>query len=294
MTVMLPQTHHRYATIDGHQLFYREAGPKDGPVVLLLHGFPASSYMFRDLIPRLADRYRVIAPDMLAFGFSDTPTTGEFDYTFKTLADVTTKLLDHLGVDSFAVYVQDYGAPVGWRLALARPEAVWAVVSQNGNAYVEGFVPEFWQPIWDYTHSPGPETEKAVRAGLGMDLIRWQYTHGVPDPSVVSPDTWEHDFVMVNRPGNDVIQLRLVADYENNVKLYPQVQQYFRTSQVPLLAIWGRNDGIFAPEGAEAFRRDLPKARVELVDGGHFLLETALNEVAQAMDDFLAQASEGR
>jgi pimeloyl-ACP methyl ester carboxylesterase len=192
------------------------------------------------------------------------------------------------------MYVQDYGAPVGWRLAMARPGAVWAVVSQNGNAYVDGFVPDFWQPIWDYTHNPGPETEKAPRAGLGMDLIRWQYTNGVPDPTVVSPDTWEHDHAMVNRPGNDIIQLRLFRDYETNVKLYPQVQDYLRASQVPLLAIWGSNDGIFAPAGATAFRRDLPMARVELVNGGHFLLESALNEVASTMEKFLDEASPGR
>ncbi|GAA0425038.1 hydrolase [Acrocarpospora corrugata] len=281
-------THHHYEIVDGQQLFYREAGSPGAPVVVLLHGFPTSSFMFRDLIPQLADRYRVIAPDYLGFGFSDAPPAGEFDYSFDVLAQLTAGLLDQLGVTEFAMYVQDYGAPIGWRLALANPDSVWAIVTQNGNAYEEGFVQDFWQPVWAYTHAPTPQTEAGIRDTFDVDGIRWQYLHGVPDPSVVSPDTWEHDAQLLNRPGNDLVQLQLFRDYESNVVMYPAVHEYFRTTQVPLLAVWGRNDGIFGPPGANAFRADLPNARIELLDGGHFLLESEVDQVASLMRDFLA------
>jgi pimeloyl-ACP methyl ester carboxylesterase len=268
-------------------MFYREAGPPDAPVVVLLHGFPASSYMFRDLLPVLADNHRVIAMDHLGYGFSDAPGVDDFEYTFAALSTLTGKLLDQLGVTRFSMYVHDYGAPIGWRLALERPTAVTGVISQNGNAYEEGFVDSFWEPIWAYTRDPSPKNESAIRTALTLDAIKWQYTNGVPDPSLVSPDTWNHDFAQVSRPGNDLVQLELLRDYQNNVTIYPQVHQFLRESQVPLLAIWGRNDEIFQAAGAQAFTTDLPDAEVELPDGGHFLLESALDEVGGRCHQFL-------
>lgn len=248
--------------------------------------------MFRRLIPLLATRYRVIAPDHLGFGFSDTPPVEAFDYSFDALADLTRGLREQLGVDRYAIYVQDYGAPIGWRLALADPDHVTAVVSQNGNAYEDGFVEDFWAPIWRYAEDAGAEAE--LRPALGIDAIRWQYTHGVPDPETVDPETWHHDAALVSRPGNDRVQLALFADYVSNVALYPEVQRWFRESQVPLLALWGRNDEIFAAAGATAFTRDLPDAQVELLDGGHFLLESHLDEVAALVLDLLDRVSPGR
>jgi pimeloyl-ACP methyl ester carboxylesterase len=280
-------THHRFIEIDGLPTFYREAGPRSAPVVVLLHGYPTSSFMFRDLIPLLAEHFHVIAPDHVGFGLSAAPAVDEFDYSFDSLAVHTSRLLSELGVGSYAVYVQDYGAPVGWRLALQPRSQVSAIVSQNGNAYEEGFVPEFWQSIWDYTERPGPDTEAALRPALGVDAIRWQYLHGVPDPTVVSPDTWHHDAALVSRPGNDLVQLRLFADYVSNVRLYPAFHDYLRSSHVPVLAVWGRNDEIFAPAGAEAFRSDAHDPEIHLLDGGHFLLESALEEVADIMIQFL-------
>ncbi|MBC3194921.1 alpha/beta hydrolase [Pseudonocardia sp. C8] len=286
-------THHRYATVGGHQIFYREAGRADAPTVVLLHGFPTSSFMFRDLIPRLSDRYHVIAPDHLGFGFSDAPSVDEFHYTFDALADVTAGLLDQLGVHRYAIYVQDYGAPVGWRLALADPEAVTAVISQNGNAYDAGFVEEFWRPVWDFQQDWTPETEEAVRGALTLEAIRWQYTQGVSDPSVVSPDTWHHDHAMISRPGNDRVQLQLFRDYATNPPLYPRVHEYFRDSGVPVLAVWGRGDEIFGPDGARAFATDSPNAEIHLLDGGHFLLESAMDEVVPLIRDFLDRRTSG-
>ncbi len=279
--------HHRYATVDGRTLFYREAGPADAPVFLLLHGFPTSSYMFRDLIPLLADRYRVIAPDHLGFGFSDAPPATEFDYTFDALTDLTEGLLAHLGITRYAIYVQDYGAPIGWRLALRDPAAVTAIVTQNGNGYEDGFDEEFWRPIHDFWQDWNPETEAAVRSALTLDAIRWQYVHGVPDESVISPDTWRHDHALVSRPGNDAIQVALMRDYATNPPLYPRLHRYLRDSRVPVLAVWGRNDEIFLPAGAEAFARDAHDPEIHLLDGGHFLLESALPEVAALIRDFL-------
>jgi pimeloyl-ACP methyl ester carboxylesterase len=283
--------HHRYADVRGHRLFYREAGPADAPAVVLLHGFPTSSFMFRDLIPRLADRFHVIAPDHLGFGFSDAPSVDEFDYTFDALAALTGELLAQLGVRRYAIYVQDYGAPVGWRLALADPAAITAVITQNGNGYDAGFVPEFWAPIWAFHREWTPETESAVRGALTLEAIEWQYVNGVPDPSVVSPDTWHHDHALVSRPGNDRVQVKLFADYATNPPLYPRLHEFLRESQVPVLAVWGQGDEIFAPAGALAFAEDSPKAEIHLLDGGHFLLESALEEVATLVGDFLQKTA---
>lgn len=284
-------THHRYAEVDGRQIFYREAGSRSAPTIVLLHGYPTSSFMFRNLIPRLAERFHVLAPDHLGFGLSDAPGVEEFDYTFDALADVTSRLLAVLGIGRHAIYVQDYGAPIGWRLALRDPASIWAIVTQNGNAYQDGFVDDFWEGVWAYAEAPGPDTEAGVRAALDVEMIRWQYVHGVPDPSVVSPDTWVHDAARVARPGNDLVQLALIRDYVTNVALYPEVHDYLRSSGVPVLAVWGRNDEIFAPAGATAFRRDAHEPEVHLLDGGHFLLESALDEVAPLLVDFLERSS---
>lgn len=279
--------HHRYATIDGQRLFYREAGAADAPPIVLLHGFPTSSFMFRELIPKLAESYHVIAPDHLGFGHSDAPSAEVFDYTFDALTDLTAGLLDHLGVTRYAIYVQDYGAPIGWRLAVRRPEAITAIVTQNGNGYVEGFVEDFWSTVWNYHREQTPQTEAAVRAALAPESIRWQYVTGVPDESVVSPDTWTHDAAQLARPGNDVIQLKLFADYATNAPMYPELHEYLRSSGVPVLAVWGRNDPIFGPDGARAFEKDTTDAEIHLLDGGHFLLETHVDEVADLIDSFL-------
>lgn len=285
----MSRVHYRYLSVDGHRLFYREAGDEEAPVVVLLHGFPTSSYMFRDLVPALADRYRVIAPDHLGFGMSDAPPVDQFDYTFDGLATLTAALLRGLGVDRYAMYVQDYGAPIGWRLALAAPQAITAIISQNGNAYDAGFVESFWKTVWDYQNAPTPETEAAVRAFLTLDATRWQYVTGVSDLSLVDPESWHHDYALISRPGNDLIQLALFRDYATNVPLYPLLHDYFRASGVPLLAVWGRGDEIFGPAGAEAFAADLPDAEIHLLDGGHFLLESALDEVTPLIRAFLAK-----
>ncbi|GAB4001123.1 hypothetical protein GCM10029992_35570 [Glycomyces albus] len=212
---------HRTATVDGRRVFYREAGPDSAPTVLLLHGFPTSSHMFRDLIPELADRYHLIAPDHLGFGQSDAPAVDDFEYSFDALASITEGLLRELQVEEFAMYVQDYGAPIGWRLALADPDRITAIITQNGNAYHAGFVEPFWMPVWAYAADPSAANETPMREGLGLDSIRRQYLHGVPDPSLVSPDTWTHDHALIRRPGNDAVQLRLFRDYVSNVALYP-------------------------------------------------------------------------
>ncbi|MCZ2810703.1 alpha/beta fold hydrolase [Modestobacter sp. VKM Ac-2979] len=289
----MAHVHHRFATVDGRQLFYREAGPADAPVVVLLHGYPTSSFMFRELIPQLADRYRVIAPDMLGFGLSDAPPVTEFDYTFDALTDLTAGLLRELGVTRYAVYVQDYGAPVGWRLALRDPEAITAIVTQNGNGYDAGFVEDFWAPVWDYAQNPNVDTEAAVRGALSIDAIRWQYLHGVADEAVVSPDTWHHDHALVSRPGNDLAQLALFRDYRTNPPLYPALHQYLRDSRVPVLAVWGAGDEIFGPEGARSFAHDAVDAEIHLLDGGHFLLESAGGQVAELIRDFLGRRLAG-
>ncbi|GII52160.1 hydrolase [Planotetraspora thailandica] len=281
--------HHRTTKVGGHEVFYREAGLHDAFPVVLLHGFPASSHMFRRLIPALADRYRVIAPDYLGFGYSAAPSPKEFPYTFDALTEVTHGLLEQLGLHGYAIYVQDYGAPVGWRLALEPSAPVRAIVTQNGNGYTEGFVEPFWAPIWAYADDPGPDNEEPVRQAFTLEAIRWQYEHGVPDPSLISPDAWTHDHTRISRPGNDEIQLALFRDYVSNLEVYPRLHEYFRTSQVPLLAVWGAGDGIFGPDGARAFARDLSDAEIHLLDAGHFALESELDTIAGYMRGFLGR-----
>lgn len=281
--------HHRYATVDGQRLFYREAGDPNAPAVLLLHGFPTSSYMFRDLIPALADRYHVIAPDHLGFGLSDAPPVEEFDYTFDGLTDLTAGLLQTLGIERYAMYVQDYGAPIGWRLALRDRSAITAIISQNGNGYDAGFVESFWKVVQAYQREPTADTEAPVRGFLTLDATRWQYLTGVPDETLVDPESWQHDYALLARPGNDLVQLKLFRDYATNAPLYPRLHEYLRTRRVPLLAVWGRGDEIFGPAGAEAFADDLPDAEIHLLDGGHFLLESALDEVIPLIRNFLAK-----
>jgi pimeloyl-ACP methyl ester carboxylesterase len=252
-----------------------------------LHGFPTSSHMFRDLVPALADRYHVIAPDHLGFGLSDAPPVDAFDYTFDALTDLTAALLRSLGVEGYAIYVQDYGAPIGWRLALREPSAITAIISQSGNAYEAGFVESFWKVVRAYQREQTPDTEAPIRQFLTLEATRWQYLTGVPDETLVSPESWHHDYALISRPGNDLVQLKLLRDYATNVPMYPRVQEYFRASGVPLLAVWGRGDEIFGPAGAEAFAEDLPDADIHLLDGGHFLLESALDDVTELIRNFL-------
>jgi pimeloyl-ACP methyl ester carboxylesterase len=283
--------HHRYATVQGQRLFYREAGPAGAPALVLLHGFPASSFMYRDLIPALADRYHVIAPDHLGFGLSGAPPAGQFSYTFDALAELTAGLLDQLGIGRHAIYVQDYGAPVGWRLALGRPDAITAVITQNGNGYEAGLVEEFWKPMRAFWQDRSPVTEAGMRQALTLEPIRRQYLLGEPDESLISPDTWLHDLAQVSRPGNAEIQLALFADYASNLPLYPGLHAWLRERQVPVLAVWGRNDEIFGPAGALAFADDAPHAEIHLLDGGHFVLESHLDVVAGLIRPFLERVS---
>jgi pimeloyl-ACP methyl ester carboxylesterase len=281
--------HHRYATVQGRRLFYREAGPADAPAIVLLHGFPTSSFMFRNLIPALAGRYRVIAPDYLGFGLSDAPPADEFDYTFDALADLTAGLLAQVGVKRYAMYVQDYGAPIGWRLALADPRAITAIITQNGNGYEAGFLESFWKTVWDFHRDQTPETEAGVRSALTLEAVKWQYLTGVPDETLISPDTWNHDFALLSRPGNDAIQVALFRDYATNPPLYPALHEYLRTNLPPVLAVWGKGDEIFGPDGARAFADDVPDAEIHLLDGGHFLLESAGDQVAGLIRDFMTR-----
>ncbi|MFP5077895.1 alpha/beta fold hydrolase [Rhizobium sp. YIM 134829] len=267
-------------------VFYREAGPRNAPVLLLLHGFPSSSHMFRDLIPRLADRYRVIAPDLPGFGYTQAPARGAFDYTFDNLAKVLDGFTQALSLDRYALYVFDYGAPTGYRLAAAHPERVTAIISQNGNAYLDGFSDE-WGPWEAYWRDPSPEHREACRASLSPEVIEhWQYRTGT-DPERLGPDGYGLDIALMARPGAEEIQLDLILDYRSNLELYPAFQDYFRTHQPPLLAVWGRHDPAFIPAGAEAYRRDLPKAQIHLLDTGHFALETHAAEIAAMIRSFL-------
>ncbi|GLY28846.1 alpha/beta hydrolase [Kineosporia sp. NBRC 101731] len=280
-------THHRYALVDGRRIFYREAGLPGRPTLVLLHGFPTSSLMFRQLIACLADRWHLIAPDHLGFGLSDTPSVREFAYSFDALADLTQSLVAQLRIEQYGLFVQGHGAQIGWRLALRAPEAVKALISQNGNAYVEGLQPEFFTTVRDYWRAQTPQTEAGMREALTLELTRWQYLAGVADETLVDPNTWLHDHGLLSRSGNDLIQLALFMDYASNPPLYPRVHRYFRESQVPLLAVWGRGDPIFGPAGAIAFTADLPDVEVHLLDGGHFLLESALDEVVPLVRAFL-------
>jgi len=290
----MPVVHHRYATIANQRIFYREAGPVGAPAIVLLHGFPTSSFMFRELIPALADRYHVIAPDHLGFGYSPAPSAKEFDYTFDALTELTAGLLEQLGVTRYALYVQDYGAPIGWRLALSNPGAISAIITQNGNGHDAGFIEGFWTTVWDYQRAATPATEAAIRTALTLETTRWQYLTGAPDESVVSPDTWHHDFALLSRPGNDEVQLALFRDYATNPPLYPALHEYLRRQQPPVLAVWGKDDPIFGPEGARAFAEDVPDAEIHLLDGGHFLLESAGDQVAELIIDFLGRVVTSR
>jgi pimeloyl-ACP methyl ester carboxylesterase len=282
-------TSYRHAEVDGVKIFYREAGSKDSPTVLLLHGFPTSSHMFRNLIPVLADHFHVVAPDLPGFGFSDSPERKQFHYTFENLAKVIDRFTQKLGLDHYAIYLFDYGAPVGLRLALAHPERITAIISQNGNAYEEG-LSEGWNPIQKYWKDPSAENRAALREFLKPEATKWQYTHGVPDESLIAPEAYELDSALLARPGNDEIQLDLFLDYASNVALYPKFQEYFRTKRPPLLAVWGKNDPFFLPPGAEAFQRDNPKTEVHFYQTGHFALETHHREIAAAIRDFLSRS----
>jgi len=279
---------YRTKTVGNVEVFYREAGPANAPVILLLHGFPTASHMFRDLIPRLADRYRVIAPDLPGFGNTKAPPRGEFDYTFDNLARVIDGFTEALGLDRYALYVFDYGAPTGFRLAVKHPDRIAAIVSQNGNSYEEG-LSEGWNPIRAYWEDASPANRQALRSLLAPETTVWQYTHGVPDPAAVSPDGYSLDNFYLARPGADELQLDLFGDYKSNVALYPTFQKYFRTHKPPFLAVWGKNDPFFLPAGAEAFKRDIPAAVVRFFDTGHFALETHAAEIAAAMCEFLAR-----
>ena len=282
-------TAYRTADAGGVKIFYREAGRPDAPAILLLHGFPSSSHMFRNLIPLLADRYRVIAPDLPGFGFSDAPSRDKVKWTFDNLARRIDLFTEAVGLKRYAIYVFDYGAPVGFRLALAHPERITAIVSQNGNAYVEG-LSEGWNPIQAYWQSPTSENRNALRNLLTFDLTKFQYVHGVRDETLVAPEAYTLDAALLARPGMDEIQLDLFLDYASNVALYPKFQEYFRQSRPPLLAVWGKNDPFFLPAGAEAFKRDNPKAEVQFFDTGHFALETHVAEIATAIHAFLAKS----
>ena len=282
----VPKTSIHRIQADGVNIFYREAGAPDAPVVLLLHGFPTSSFQYRELIPRLADRYRVIAPDLPGFGFTEVPAQRNYHYTFDALATTITAFTEALALKKFALYVFDYGAPTGFRVAMAHPERITAIVSQNGNAYEEG-LGDAWAPIRRYWRDPSPENRETLRRALDPAGLRSQYTDGVPHPEAIDPVGYTIDAAMIARPGNMDIQLDLFLDYANNVKLYPAFQEYFRRSKPPTLAIWGRYDPFFIPPGAEAFRRDNPNATVRFLDTGHFALETHVEEVAAAMRSFL-------
>ena len=289
----VPPTSVHKIEADGIQVFYREAGNKNAPVILLLHGFPASSFMFRELIPRLANDYRVIAPDLPGFGFTRVLAERKYAYTFDGLAATIEAFARALELDRYAIYVFDYGAPTGFRLAMAHPERVTAIVTQNGNAYEEG-LSEGWNPIQKYWREPTATNRAALREFLKPETTKWQYTHGVADPESVPPESYTLDAALLGRPGNEDVQLDLFLDYASNVKLYPKFQEYFRKSQPPLLAIWGKNDPFFLPPGAEAFRKDLPKAKVQFLDTGHFALETHVVEIAAAMKGFLVANGIGR
>jgi pimeloyl-ACP methyl ester carboxylesterase len=277
---------YRSAEVDGLKVFYREAGRAEAPALLLLHGFPSASHMFRGLIPLLADRFHLVAPDLPGFGQSDMPARSKFGYTFDHIAGVIDRFTEVIGLHRFAAYVFDYGAPTGFRIAAKHPERITAIVSQNGNAYEEG-LSDGWNPIRAYWQEPSPANREALRPFLAPETTRWQYTHGVADETAVSPDGPSLDNFYLARPGADEIQLDLFGDYKSNVALYPVFQNYLRTHRPPLLAVWGRNDPFFLPAGAAAFKRDIPNAVVRFLDTGHFALETHADEIAAAIRDFL-------
>lgn len=288
--VSLPLVSLRTVRADGVDVFFRESGDPSAPAILLLHGFPTSSFMFRELIPRLARRYRVVAPDLPGFGFTEVPTDRNYTYSFDSLAKTVEAFTESIGLARYAIYIFDYGAPTGLRLALAHPERVTAIVSQNGNAYLEG-LGDAWDPIRAYWKEPTQQHRDALRGFLELDATRWQYTHGAPADRPVDPATYTLDVALMKRTGNADIQLDLFLDYASNLKLYPAFQEYFRKHQPPTLAIWGRNDPFFIPPGAEAYKKDNPDATVTLLDTGHFALETHVEEIAEAIDGLLARTT---
>jgi pimeloyl-ACP methyl ester carboxylesterase len=279
---------YRSVNVDDLDIFYREAGNPAAPTLLLLHGFPTSSHMFRDLIPLLSDRFHIVAPDLPGFGHTTLPSHDKFAYTFDNLAKVIGRFTEVIEIDRFALYIFDYGAPTGLRIALANPERITSIISQNGNAYEEG-LSDGWNPIERYWRDPTDANRQALRELLMPESIRWQYTHGVPDTSLVAHDGSDLDSYYMTRPGADEAQLDLFLDYASNVALYPDFQGYFRKHRPPLLAVWGRNDPFFLPAGAEAYKRDLPEAEVRFLDTGHFALETHASEIAEAIGDFLGR-----
>ena len=278
----------KYQTIktNGINLFYREAGNAASPTILLLHGFPTSSHMFRNFIPKLAEHYHILAPDLPGFGFSESPPRSEFKYTFENLARIIGGFTEKMGLKRFAIYVFDYGAPVGLRLALDHPDRIMAIISQNGNAYEEG-LSEGWNPIQKYWKEPTEANRAALRDFLKPEATKWQYTHGVADQGLIAPESYALDSALLARPGNDEIQLDLFLDYASNVALYPKFQAFFREHRLPTLAVWGQNDPFFLPAGAKAFTRDNPNAQIQLFDTGHFALETHASEIAMAIQTFL-------
>jgi pimeloyl-ACP methyl ester carboxylesterase len=283
------KTKYKKVSVDGLNIFYREAGPADAPVLLLLHGFPTAGHMFRDLIPALSDRFRLIAPDLPGFGQSDAPSHDKFTYTFAKLAEVIERFTEVIGIARFAIYIFDYGAPTGLRMAVRHPERITAIISQNGNAYEEG-LSDGWNPVRAYWKDPSEANRAALRAFLSPETTIWQYTHGAADKSLVSPDGYSLDNFYLARPGVHEAQLDLLGDYKTNVAMYPEFQAYFRQHKPPFLAAWGKNDPFFLPPGAEAFKRDIPGAKVHFFDAGHFALETHGDEIAKLIRDFLPQA----
>ncbi|MBE1162238.1 alpha/beta fold hydrolase [Dyella acidiphila] len=281
-------THYRHADVDGFKIFYREAGQAGKPKLLLLHGYPTSGHMFRELMPLLSDAFHIVAPDLPGFGQSDMPAREQFEYSFDHVAKVIDRFTEVIGFDRFIVYVFDYGAPTGFRLALKHPERIAGIISQNGNAYEEG-LSDGWDPIRAYWQNPSLENREALRGFLTPQTTRWQYVHGVADETLVSPDSIALDNYYLAREGADEIQLDLLRDYQSNVALYPAFQAYFREQQPRFLAVWGKNDPFFLPPGAEAFKRDIPQASVQFFDTGHFALETHAGEIAKAIRDFFAK-----